>query len=143
MPELQAQLGWELKIEGEVDLDTASENWKEPDICDVFFTENGTILFISIDKCMEAYPLENVNTLAFVMSEVSMSFNLNYCENGIEKRSFMATENEIVMEDGEPLDAEADDDLSEVIWEQIKVVLGKRFMDIDLGETAIRYRFVE
>lgn len=142
LDDLQQKLGWSLQKVEDINFETASENWKEPNICDVYFTETGTILFLGMDKCMESYPIEDVNTLSFILSEVSMSFNLNYCENGINKRSFMATEGMKVMEEGEELDAEhKNDDLSEVIWEQIGIVLGIPYMEIDLGANATRYHF--
>lgn len=48
------------------------------------------------------------------------------------------------MEDhGEPLAVEdSSEDTSEIIWNQIEVVMGKRFWDIEPDEKALRYLFV-
>ena len=53
--ELQNGLGWKLEKESEIDFETASENWKELDICDVYFSEKGTLIFLSPDMCSEPF----------------------------------------------------------------------------------------
>jgi len=139
---LQKELGWNLSKQSEIDFETASSNWKEEGICDVYFSENGTLIFMSIDMCTESWPLENDNSLAFALSETSMVFNLNYCENGVEKRSIMEVNDERIQDAGEKLEVEKDsEDMSEIIWNQIGVLIGKRFWDIELEEKAVRYVF--
>ena len=140
--ELQNKLGWNLKKGEEVDFETASLNWKEENICDVYFTKNGTLLFLNMDLCTNSYKIENVNALTFALSETSMAFNLNYCENGIELRSIMEVNDERITDEGVKLEVEEkSEDTSEIIWNQIEVVLGKRFWDIELDEKAFRYYF--
>lgn len=140
---LQKELGWNLVKESEIDFETASSNWKDDGICDAYFSENGTLLFISMDMCTESWPLENDNSLTFALSETSMAFNINYCENGIEKRSIMEVEDNRMQDEGEKLAVEeSSEDTSEIIWNQIEVVIGKRFWDIEPEEKAIRYKFV-
>jgi hypothetical protein len=142
--QLQKELGWTLEKQADINVETASSNWKDDGICDVYFSEQGTLMFISMDKCAESWPLKNANTMAFVLSEASMSFNLSYCENGVEKRSIMEVEGERMQESGEELEVEAQsEDTSEIIWNQLEVVLGKRFFDIELDEKAVRYVFVD
>lgn len=139
---LQKQLGWQLVPQGEIDFETASENWKEDVICDVYFCEKGTILFMSMEKCAESFPLENDNTLSFALSESVMAFNLNYCEQGLEKRSIMEVNDERMQDEGERLAIEdQSEDTSEIIWNQMAVVIGKRFWDIEPDEKAYRYLF--
>jgi hypothetical protein len=142
--ELQNELGWTLKKEGEISFETASSNWKDDGICDVYFTETGTLMFISMDMCVESWGLKNANTLTFALSETSMAFNLNYCENGVLKRSIMEVEDNRMAEEGERLEVEdKSEDTSEVIWNQIEVVLGKSFWSIEPNENAVRYLFVK
>jgi hypothetical protein len=142
--QLQKELGWNLEKESEIDFETASSNWKDDGICDAYFTEKGTLLFISMDMCTESWPLKNDNSLTFALSETSMAFNINYCENGIEKRSIMEVEDNRMQDEGEKLEVEdSSEDTSEIIWNQIEVVIGKRFWDIEPDEKAIRYRFVD
>ena len=140
--ELQNKLGWNLKKVEEIDFETASSNWQEEDICDVYFTEEGTLLFLNMDLCTNSYEIENVNSLTFALSETSMVFNLNYCENGIEVRSIMEVESEMIDNSGEKLEVEEiSDDISEIIFNQIEVVLGKSFWDIEPNEKVFRYCF--
>ncbi|MCD8406286.1 hypothetical protein LNI90_04965 [Tenacibaculum dicentrarchi] len=140
--ELQKELGWNLEKQSEIDFETASSNWTKDGICDVYFTEKGTLMFISMDMCAESWSLKNDNTLTFVLSETSMAFNINYNENGIEKRSIMEVNDERMQDEGEKLGIEdKSEDTSEIIWNQIEVVIGKRFWDIEPNEKAVRYVF--
>ncbi|WFO14740.1 hypothetical protein M601_012375 [Cellulophaga baltica 4] len=82
---LQEKLGWNLEKQSEIDFETASSNWKDEGICDVYFSEQGTLLFISMDRCTESFSIENQNVLTFALSETSMAFNIIYTENCIEK----------------------------------------------------------
>ena len=140
---LQKELGWNLKKETEIDFETASSNWKDDGICDVYFSENGTLLFISMEMCTESFPLKNDNSLTFALSETSMAFYINYCENGIEKRLIMEVNDERMQDEGEKLGVEnTAEDTSEIILNQLEVVIGKRFWDIEPDEKATRYLFV-
>ena len=139
---LQQDLGWNLEKDAEIDFETASENWTEEGICNVYFSEKGTLIFLNMDMCSESYPIKDANTLTFALSETVMAFNLNYCENGIEKRSIIEVNDERMQDEGEILDVEVNsEDTSELIWNQIEVVLGKRFWDIELEEKATRFIF--
>jgi hypothetical protein len=140
---LQKELGWNLEKQSEINFETASSNWKDDGICDAYFSEKGTLLFISMDMCTESWPLKNDNSLTFALSETSMAFNINYCESGIEKRSIIEVEDNRMQDEGEKLEVEdSSEDTSEIIWNQIEVVIGKRFWDIEPDEKAVRYRFV-
>ena len=47
------------------------------------------------------------------------------------------------IDEGEKLHVEKEeDDTSEIIWNQIEQVLGKKFWDIDYEEKAYRYKFI-
>lgn len=139
---LQRELGWNLEKESEIDFETASSNWKDEGICDVYFSEKGTLMFMSIDMCAESWPLKNENTLSFALSETSMAFNVNYCEKGIEKRAIMEVNGERMLDKGEKLDVETlSEDTSEIIWNQMGEVIGKSFWDIEPDERATRYVF--
>lgn len=139
---LQKELGWKLEKESEINFETASSNWKDENICDVYFSENGTILFLNMDMCSESYNLKDANTLTFAISESSMAFNLNYSENGIEKRSIMEINGDKIQDEGEKLEIELNSkDISEIIWNQIEIVLKQKFWNIEPSQKAIRYIF--
>ena len=139
---LQQELGWNLEKQSEIDFETASSNWTEDGVCNVYFSENGTLIFIGMDMCTDSFPLKNDNTLTFALSETSMAFNINYCENGIEKRSIMEVNEDRMTDEGKKLEVEEkSEDTSEIIWNQIEKVIGKRFWDIEPDEMALRYVF--
>jgi len=141
--DLQKELGWNLKKKEDIDFETASSNWKEEGTCDVYFSDQGTLLFISMERCDQSWGIKNANTLTFVLSEISMVFNISYCENGIEKRAIIEVEDDRMKDEGEKLPVEeVSEDTSEIIWNQMEVVLGKSFWNIELDEKAERYTFV-
>lgn len=141
---LQKELGWNLEKQSEIDFEIASSNWTEEGICDVYFSEKGTLIFINMDMCTEPWISKSDNILTFALSETSMAFNINYCENGIERRSIMEVNYEKIQDEGEKLSIEdKSEDTSEIIWNQIEVVIGKRFWDIEPDEKAIRYNFIK
>ncbi|HEY1045765.1 MAG TPA: hypothetical protein VGF79_04955 [Bacteroidia bacterium] len=132
-----------LKIELEfveiVDFESASENWKDENIFDVYFCETGTIVFGESNRFVDEIFVPDCKVLSFEMSEVTMAFWFNYTENGKLIRSFMEVEGNRLTDEGEPLPSEDPEDGSESIWNQIGVVLGKSFHEIDLEEKAHRY----
>ena len=141
--ELEKDLSWNLSASEEITFATASSNWKDEEFCDVYFSDHGTLIFLSMDKCTEAFPISDKKTLTFALSETSMAFNINYCEDGVEKRSIMEVEGERMSDEGDKLLVEdKSEDASEIIWNQIEVVLGKRFWDIEPDEKAYRFRFI-
>lgn len=141
---LQKELGWKLEKKSEISFETASSNWKDEGICDVYFTDKGTLMFISMDMCTESFAVKDANTLTFALSETSMAFNISYCENGIEKRSIMEVEGERIQDEGEKLIVEnSSQDTSEIIWNQIEVMLGKSFWKIESDEKAVRFIFTK
>jgi len=138
--ELSKVLGFNIDFEKEIDFVTASENWKEEGIIDVYFSEKGTLIFANYDLCLEGYSYPQINILTFALSEASMTFSFEYSENDNIIRSKMDVNGEIIDENGEKLQVENEnDDISEVIWKQIETVLGKPFLNIELEEKAFRF----
>lgn len=139
--ELSKLLGVELQIENEIIFEEASENWKEEGYFDVYFSKNGTLVFANIDYCLEPYSHKETNILTFALSETSMTFNIGYTENDVLVRSIMKVNDEIVDEEGAPLQCEIDneDDMTEAIFDQIGEVIGMHFYEIELDEKAYRF----
>jgi len=138
--ELQKELGWNLEKESEIDFEDASSNWTEQGIFNVYFSEKGTLIFLSMEMTVQPFCVSNANTLTFALSETAMAFNMHYCENGNVVRAIIEHEDERVIDQGEKLPVEeTSEDTSEIIWNQIEVVLGKRFWDIELDEKAVKY----
>jgi len=139
--ELQQQLGLTLDFTEEINFERASENWKKDGICDIYFGEQGTLLFLNMDLCTDAWSIENGNTLTFALSETSMAFNMNYCEGRALRRSFMEVNEDRMHDEGEKLASEENtEDTSKIIWDQLGAVLGQTYWSIGLEETAYRYK---
>jgi hypothetical protein len=138
--ELSRLLGVELQIENEIIFEDACENWKEEGYFDVYFSKNGTLVFANIDYCLEPYSHKETNILTFALSETSMTFNIGYTENDVLVRSIMKVNDEIIDEEGEPLQCEIDnEDMTEAIFDQIGEVIGMHFYEIELDEKAYRF----
>jgi hypothetical protein len=142
--ELQEQLGLNLELDREISFLEASANWKDRRICDIYFGEQGTVLFVSMDMCVdECWFIEDGNTLTFALSETSMAFSFNYYEADKLVRAFMEVEGQRLSEEGEKLSIEeTEDDSSEIIWKQLGVVLGQTFWSVNQDEKAFRYNIV-
>jgi hypothetical protein len=140
--ELESILEEKMIFEKEVTFEEASENWKGDKYCDVYFSEEGTLVFLSIESGgYELYPKKQ-NAFSFVLSEMMMMFAINYVENGFNIRAYMETEGEILENEGEPFDFEAQqEDKSELIYHLIEEILGKSFHDVDLDAVCYRYKF--
>lgn len=140
--DLSKLLRLDLEYDCEIDFETASENWKDDEIIDVYFGDNGTLIFTNFELCNdESYFFAESQTLTFTFSETSMAFYFGYSINEKLIRSKMYVENEIIFEQGLLLKIEDEnEDISEVIWKQIEMVFGKSFWEIELEEKAKRYR---
>ncbi len=142
--DLQIVLGWNLEKQSIIDFETASSNWKESGICDVLFSSKGTLIFLNMDLCTDPFPVRNANTFTFALSETSMAFNLNFCEDGLEKRSIMEVHGKRIRNSGKPLSVEAkSDDTPDIVWNQIEMMLGKSYWSIPPDEKVVRYKFVK
>lgn len=140
--ELGKSIGLKLTFEKEVSFKEASSNWKEDGVCDIYFAENGTFLFLSKQKCLWGHRIENQNVLTFCYSETSMDFRLKYFEGFIRRRSIRESNGVIDIQKGNPLPEEATNvETSELIFAKIADVLGQKFWDIDFTSKAFRYKY--
>ncbi|WP_018344654.1 hypothetical protein [Cytophaga aurantiaca] len=140
---LKQKFNWKLKQEGTVSFETASGNWKEDGICDIYFLPNATLIFLPMEMCTDPYIIEGSNVLTFVISEMSMAFNIIYTENNKVVRNILEVEGNTLSNEGTPLAVEKEaEDTSEILWKQLEVVLGKTYWDIDLEEKVSRFTFV-
>lgn len=142
--ELSKILNLNLEFQEEINFETASENWKDEGIVDMYFGKNGTLLFLNEDLCLnDGYSYPNANILTFIISETSMAFNFGYTENGNNIRSKMEVNGETIDEQGSKLQIEnVEQDISEVIWKQIEIVFAQKFWDIQPEEKAIRFKII-
>ncbi|MFT4761840.1 MAG: hypothetical protein ACI9XO_001442 [Paraglaciecola sp.] len=140
LEELQDALGWHLEKVEEINFEIASESWKDGDICDIFFTERGTLIFTSMEM-YDACKIADRRTLSFVYSEISMAFQVQYYENGILKRSIMEVEGNRMMDEGKKLDIEEKSkNTADIICNKVEFFLGKDFWEIEEEEVATRFK---
>lgn len=137
--ELGQKLGFNFSFEKEIIYEEALGSWKDEDVCDIYFTSNGTILFATMEMCANEFYIDNQNVFSFCYSESSMAFGFNYTENAQFQRSIVEYGGDIMDETGEPLTEEATSCTSEFIFDKISQVLGKDFLNIDLESRAFRY----
>lgn len=138
--ELSNILGENLVLDSEIDFETASENWKEEGIFDVYFGDRGTLVFGNTEVLDDDFKAPKLEVFTFAISESSMLFAFTHSENNKVLRAVMNVEGEMVDEYGDELDVEEDhDDISEVIWKQISNVLGESYWKIEPDAKAYRY----
>lgn len=142
LSELETVLGEKLYFEKEVNFEEGSENWKDDSYCDIYFSEKGTLVFMSMERCGFDFYANEQDLLSFVLSEMSMTFSINYVKSGKLIRTIMESEDEVMDNEGEPLDFETnEDDKSELIYHLFEETLGKSFHDIELEEKCLRFQF--
>ena len=141
--QLEQILGEKLIFEKEVDFEKGSENWKEDNYCDIYFSEKGTLIFISMERGAFEFNIKNQKAFSFALSEMTMTFAVNYTENENMIRSFVETEGgERPQDIGDKLNFEkTENDASELIHHLIESTLSKSFWSIELEEKCKRYKF--
>lgn len=141
--ELEAIFGEKMVLEKEVTFEEACENWKDDKYCDVYFSENGTLVFLSMERGGHEFYPKKQKAFSFVLSEMMMMFAINYVENGLNIRAYMETEGELFENEGDPFDFELQqEDKSELIYHLIEETLGESFHDVALDATCYRYTFL-
>ena len=140
---IEKAFSWNLAFVEEINFEQAYENWKEESICDIYFSSNGTFIFLNIEMCIDEYKMKGSKVLTFALSETSMSFNVNITENGFITRSLMESDGQVFVNKGEKLEIEyTTNDTSEIIWNQIEKISGENFWDIEPSEKALRYKLL-
>lgn len=141
--ELNSKFGWNLEFEKEITFEEASANFKDEGIADIYFSKNGTLIFLSDPYMVDAKNSIGNKVLGFGYLETPMAFVFNYYEDGTVLREIVTHNGEVKSEQGNQLEIESDNkDVTELIFEQMSNLIGERFWDVDNGATAKRYRFV-
>lgn len=142
LTELESILGEKLYFEKEVIFEEACENWKEDNYCDIYYSEKGTLVFLSMERGGFEFYVANQDSFSFVLSEMTMMFSVNYVKNGNLIRTILETEGEVMENEGVSLDFEKDkEDNSALIFHLLDKTLGESFDRIDLEAKCSRYSF--
>lgn len=138
--ELSKILNLNLEFDTAIDFATASEN-REEGFADVYFSEKGTLVLAAEDLCAgESYAYPEPSIFTFALSETAMAFDFSYTENNQLIRSKLKVDGAVIAELGSKLSIEIEqEDISEVIWHQIGLVLGKNFWEIQPEEKMTRF----
>jgi hypothetical protein len=139
--ELESIIGEKLVFEKEVIFEETLESWKEDSYCDIYFSKKGSLILLSMEIGGFEFFADNQTAFSFVLSEMSMTFTINYTKNNKLVRSIMVSE-DMIEDEGEPFEFETDDeDKSELIYQLIENTLGESFHEIDLEARCFRYSF--
>lgn len=140
LSDLESILGQKLAFKKEVTYEEGSENWKEDKYCDIYFSEKGTLIFLSMEKGGCEYYAKDKDTFSFVLSEMTMTFSINYVQKGTLIRTIVEAEDELLENEGSPFDFEEnEEDKSELIYHLFEKTLGEDFDSIDLEVPCLRY----
>jgi hypothetical protein len=143
LTELESILGQKLVFEKEVVFEEALENWKEDSYCDIYFSEKGTFVIVSMEIGGFDFYAKDQIAFSFVLSEMTMMFCVNYTQNNELKRSIMESE-ELNENTGEAFEFEkSEHDKSSLIYHLIENTLCESFDNIDLEAKCFRYTFQE
>lgn len=143
LEELEAVLGQKLVFEKELLFEEALENWKEDSYCDIYFSDKGTFVLLSMEIGGFEFFAKDKIAFSFVLSEMTMMFCINYTKNNEILRSIMESE-EMNEDKGEPFEFEKEDeDKSNLIYHLIEKTLGESFFDIHLEAKCLRFSFKE
>ncbi len=139
---LSTILGQQLLFSEKVDFEQASENWKEDTYCDIYFHEEATLIFLSMEECANEVLVPNQVAFNFVLSEMSMVFSVHYTNNEQLVRALVVLEDETRPIDlGEKFAFELEEtDPSELIYHLFEQTLGKSFWSIEPDEENV-YRY--
>lgn len=139
--ELETIIGEKLVFEKEVIFEETLESWKEETYCDIYFSKKGTFILLSMEIGGFEFYAENQTAFSFVLSEMSMTFTINFTKENELVRSIMISE-DMIEDEGVPFDFETEDeDKSELIYQLIENTLGESFHEIDLEAKCFRYSF--
>ncbi len=138
--QIETLLGEKLVFDEDVDFDDAIESFKEDEYCDIYFSEQGTVIFLSMDTACNPFSSKDYDTFSFVLSEMAMMFSVNYVKQGNLVRSLVEANGSLMENTGEPLEFEQnEDDISALIHHLFTQVLGKSFFSIDAEADCYRY----
>lgn len=142
LAELETVFGQKLLFEKEVLFEEALESWKEDGYCDIYFSEKGTFVLVSMEIGGFDFYAKDQIAFSFVLSETTMLLSVNYTQHDELIRSIMESD-DMSEDEGEPFDFENDEeeDTSSLIYHLLETTLGESFDDIDLEAKCFRYTF--
>ena len=140
--ELESIIGEKLKFEKEVIFEETCESFKDDNYCDIYYSKEGTFVLLSMERGGFEFYATGQDSFSFVLSEMTMTFCINYMKNGNLIRTLIETEDEITDNEGTPFEFEKnEEDKPELIYHLIEKTLGESFHEIELEAKCFRYSF--
>lgn len=139
---LEQILSKKLTYNKEIYFEEAMSYHKDDNDCDIYFTENGTLAFLSepIEYSLKNFS-EGYKISQFAASETSMVFALEISENQNTIREIQEFNGERMYDDGERIEEETDeDDGFYIVTKSIKYVIGEDFWGIEPDAKSFRYK---
>lgn len=130
-----------VKLKEEIYFENAMSYHKPDKTCDIYFSDNCTIVFFSelIEPNINRYS-KNKQIISFVVSETSMIFSLEVSKNEIITRKFTEFNNDRINDYGDKFPKETQDsDGLNSIFLAIENTIGKSVWSIGVNEKAFRY----
>lgn len=121
----------------EVTFEQAIDSTTELFYFDVYFTANGTLVFLNDDLCMQLYQINDLNALSFIISENSDTYMANFTENGKTKFKITKVDGKLTG-NGKKIIVANNLTTDELIFQYIENLIGKSFFNIQNEEKLIR-----
>lgn len=140
---LSQVLNWDLAFVQEINFEAASSNFKDEAFLDVYYGQEGSIVFLSSMEKFNAAKTRGIKALNFNVSDTTKTYLLQVLEDGNSLRFKQANQDAVTQSVGEPLEIEkAIPDISEQIFHTMESVTGSRFNEIDPQAVCYRYRII-
>jgi hypothetical protein len=130
-----------LKLKEEIYFESAMSQSKSNKTCDIYFSSNCTIAFLSepIEPNINRYS-KNKQIISFMVSETSMIFSLEVSKNEVITRKFTEFNNDRLNDYGDKFpEEEQNSDGLNIVLLAIENTIGKKFWNIEADEKAFRY----
>lgn len=144
--ELAKKLNIELVFEKELPFYEASSSLTDRDdnYLDIYFTNSGTIVMDNDPFLVDKDNSINCAICAFGISETTMTFVLNYFENGQDVRKKFISEEQILSEFGDKIEQEEEtEDISDQVFLLIENLTKVKFHEIEGNVKRYKYSFLK
>lgn len=138
--EVEKILEMKLTFKEEIYFENAMSSHKPDNACDIYFSEDCTIAFLTEPIQPDINSLSTDRQIAsFMVSETAMVFGLEVAKNNTSIRSMTEYNGDRMDDEGEPFIEENEGDGMEVVFQGIANTINKSFWGIEPDEKAYRY----
>lgn len=140
---LSHDLKWGIEIVEEIPFEQVSKNWTPDGEFRLYFSEDATMIFFPFEWVVDEYSSSEGYSLNYAYSETSMTFKLDYFEDGKSLRSIIESEGERQQAFGTPLEEEAIEESADgLIMNLMEKTFENSFWNVDPNAVGFRCRKV-